>query len=181
MRVPDLIVLFSCHNSIFAPHPCLKEANNLGIVTVGLVDSNCDPRLVSYPVPGNDDSPSSVRHFGSLVAAAILAGKRERAKLLTSLGILPQSPLIHNIKFVLNFLFLKQALAILTGSLLSKRSIYCKRVCVFFMQNFRLNVFLTCRVTFAPLNFCVLRDLKFSLNHNFKQLNSTGGNLILKV
>ncbi|XP_075253168.1 small ribosomal subunit protein uS2m-like [Convolutriloba macropyga] len=87
VRVPDLIVLFSCHNSIFAPHPCLKEASNLGIVTVGLVDSNCDPRLVSYPVPGNDDSPSSVRHFGSLVAAAILAGKRERAKLLTSLGV----------------------------------------------------------------------------------------------
>ena len=53
-------------------------------------------------------------------------------------------------------------------------------VCVFFMQNFCL-MLLTFRVTVTPLTFCVSRDLKFSLNHNFKQLNSIGGNLILKV
>ena len=51
---------------------------------------------------------------------------------------------------------------------------------VFLMQNFRLTI-LTFRATFTPLSFCVSRDLKFSLNHNFKQLNSIGGNLILKV
>ena len=55
---------------------------------------------------------------------------------------------------------------------------YCKRVCL--MQNFCLTI-LTFRVTFTPLTFCVSRDLKFSFNHNFKQLNSIGGNLILKV
>ena len=49
-----------------------------------------------------------------------------------------------------------------------------------FMQNFRLTI-LTLRVTFTPLTFCVSRDLKFSLNHNFKQLNSIGDNLMLKV
>ena len=53
-------------------------------------------------------------------------------------------------------------------------------VYVFFMQNFRLTVS-TFRVTFTPLTFCFSRDLKFSLNHNFKQLNSIGGNWILKV
>ena len=53
-------------------------------------------------------------------------------------------------------------------------------VCVFFMQNVCLTL-LNFRVTFTPLTFCVSRDLKFSLNHNFKQLNSIGGNLILKV
>ena len=53
-------------------------------------------------------------------------------------------------------------------------------VCVFFMQNFRLTI-LIFRVNFTPLTFCVSRDLKFSLNHIFKQLNSIGGNLILKV
>ena len=53
-------------------------------------------------------------------------------------------------------------------------------VCVFFIQNFRLTI-LTFRLTFTPLTFCASRDLKFSLNHNFKQLNSIGGNLILKV
>ena len=53
-------------------------------------------------------------------------------------------------------------------------------VCVFFMQNFCLAV-LTFFLTFTPLTFCVSRDLKFSLSHNFKQLNSISGNLILKV
>ena len=52
-------------------------------------------------------------------------------------------------------------------------------VCLF-MLNFCLTV-LTYRVTSTPLTFRVSRDLKFSLNHNFNQLNSIGGNLILKV
>ena len=49
-----------------------------------------------------------------------------------------------------------------------------------FMQNYRLTV-LTSRVTSTPLIFCVSRDLNLSLNHNIKQLNSFGGNLMLKV
>ena len=51
---------------------------------------------------------------------------------------------------------------------------------MFFLQNFRLTV-LTFRVTFMPLTFFVSRNLKFSLKQNFKQLNSIGLNLILKV
>ena len=51
--------------------------------------------------------------------------------------------------------------------LLSWRSNYCKRVCLFLCKIFCLTV-LTSRVTFTPLTFCVLRDLKFPLNHNFK-------------
>ena len=52
-------------------------------------------------------------------------------------------------------------------------------VCLF-MQNFCLTI-LTFRVTFTPWTFCFSRDLKFSLKHNFKQLNSICGKLILKV
>ena len=62
----------------------------------------------------------------------------------------------------------------------SRREAFIVNLCVFFMQNLCMTV-LTSRVTFTPLTFCVLRDLKFPLNHNFKQLNSIGGNLILKV
>ena len=64
----------------------INEAASLGIATVGLVDSNCDPRLLTYPVPGNDDSPSSVRLFGTLVSHAIIAGKQKRVSVLNSLG-----------------------------------------------------------------------------------------------
>ena len=62
----------------------------------------------------------------------------------------------------------------------SRREAIIVNVCVIFMQNFCLTV-LSFRVTFTPFTFCVLRDLKFSLNHNFKKLNSFGGNLILNV
>ena len=55
----------------------------------------------------------------------------------------------------------------------SRREAIIVNVCGFFLQNFRLTV-LTFRVTFTPLTFCVSRDLKFSLKHNFKQLNSVG-------
>ena len=62
----------------------------------------------------------------------------------------------------------------------SRREAINVNVCVFFMQNFGLTS-LTFRMTFTSLTFCVSRDLILSLNHNFKQLNSTEGNLILKV
>ena len=61
----------------------------------------------------------------------------------------------------------------------SRREAIFVNVCVFVMQNFCLTG-LTFRVTVTPLTFCVSRDLKFSLNHNFEQLNSIGGNLIIK-
>ena len=60
----------------------------------------------------------------------------------------------------------------------SRREAIIVNLCL--MQNFCLTV-LTFRVTFTPLTFCDSRDLKFSPNHNFKQLNSIGDNLILKV
>ena len=62
----------------------------------------------------------------------------------------------------------------------SRREAIIVNVCLFYAK-FLLDRFLTFRVTFTSLTFCVLRDLKFSLIHNFKQLNSIGGNLILKV
>ena len=62
---------------------------------------------------------------------------------------------------------------------LVEKQLFIVNVCVFFMQNFRLTV-LTFRVTdFSAFDF--LHYLKFHLNHNFKQLKSIGGNLILKV
>ena len=51
----------------------------------------------------------------------------------------------------------------------SRREAIIVNVRVFFMQNFCVTV-LTFRATFTPLNVCVLRDLKFPLNNNLKQL-----------
>ncbi|OGF15339.1 MAG: 30S ribosomal protein S2 [Candidatus Eisenbacteria bacterium RBG_16_71_46] len=50
----------------------VAEANRLGIPIVGIVDTNCDPTVIDYPVPGNDDAIRAIRLFASMVGDAIL-------------------------------------------------------------------------------------------------------------
>jgi small subunit ribosomal protein S2 len=52
----------------------VSEANKLGIPVVAIVDTNCDPELIDYPIPGNDDAIRSIRLFASKIADAVLAG-----------------------------------------------------------------------------------------------------------
>ncbi len=51
----------------------IKEAKKLGIPVVGLVDTNCDPSLVDYVIPGNDDAIRSVKLIASIIADAVIA------------------------------------------------------------------------------------------------------------
>ncbi|CAH8287403.1 unnamed protein product [Schistosoma mattheei] len=62
------------------PHSAVRDAAKMLIPTIGVVDTNSDPRLISYPVPGNDDSPTSVRLFCALFAEAITRGKKAAAR-----------------------------------------------------------------------------------------------------
>jgi len=50
----------------------------LQIATVGIVDTNCEPQLITYPVPGNDDSKESISFYLAKFKAAIIAGKKLR-------------------------------------------------------------------------------------------------------
>ena len=52
--------------------------SQIGIPTVGLVDTDCNPNLITYPVPGNDDSQDSVQIFLNLTKQAVMAGKEKR-------------------------------------------------------------------------------------------------------
>ena len=45
---------------------------------MGLVDTDCNPNLITYPVPGNDDSQDSVQIFLNLTKQAVMAGKEKR-------------------------------------------------------------------------------------------------------
>ena len=55
----------------------VSEANKLGIPVVAVVDTNCDPELVDYVIPGNDDAIRSIRLFASRIADAYLEGAGE--------------------------------------------------------------------------------------------------------
>jgi small subunit ribosomal protein S2 len=53
----------------------VTEANRLGIPIVGVVDTNCDPNTIDYPVPGNDDALRAIKLFTSMVADSILEAR----------------------------------------------------------------------------------------------------------
>lgn len=56
------------------------EARRMEISVVAVCDTNCDPDLIDYPVPGNDDAIRSVKLFCTLMADAILEGRAEAEK-----------------------------------------------------------------------------------------------------
>jgi len=56
----------------------VREAKRLGIPIVAITDTNCDPELIDYPIPGNDDAIRSIKLFSSKVADAVLEGKGEQ-------------------------------------------------------------------------------------------------------
>src|SRR3984957_11885827 len=55
-------------------HIAVAEARKLGIPVVAILDSNCDPDLVDYPIPGNDDAIRSVATLTRVVADAVAEG-----------------------------------------------------------------------------------------------------------
>jgi small subunit ribosomal protein S2 len=69
-ELPDaLFVIDTVHE-----HIAVREANRLGIPVVAVVDTNCDPEEVDFPVPGNDDAIRAIRLFTSRVADNVLEG-----------------------------------------------------------------------------------------------------------
>ena len=56
----------------------VSEARKLGIPTVAIVDSNCDPDEIDYVIPGNDDAIRAIRLFSTKIADAVIEGKRLR-------------------------------------------------------------------------------------------------------
>ena len=63
-------------------HIAVTEARKLELPIVAIVDTNCDPDLIDYPIPGNDDAIRSLKLFTSKIADACLLGQkvaRERA------------------------------------------------------------------------------------------------------
>ena len=57
-------------------HIAIAEAKKLGIKIVAIADTNSDPELVDYPIPGNDDAIRSIKLFTNLVADSFIEGAK---------------------------------------------------------------------------------------------------------
>jgi len=58
----------------------VKEAKKLGITVVALVDTNCDPDLIDYIIPGNDDAIRSIKLITGMIADSVLEGREAFTK-----------------------------------------------------------------------------------------------------
>jgi small subunit ribosomal protein S2 len=82
-RLPECMVVVDPrkeHNAVF-------EARKLGITTVALIDTDCDPDLVDLPIPGNDDSIRSIEIVLQQLASAVIEGKANAA---ANVGVVPE-------------------------------------------------------------------------------------------
>ena len=68
--LPDLIFVIDTVREQIA----IKEANKLNIPIAAIIDTNCDPEGITYPIPGNDDSTKSIKLYCDLVSQAALDG-----------------------------------------------------------------------------------------------------------
>ena len=80
-KLPDVLFVAGMDKERHA----IKEATDLNIPVVAIVDSNCDPTTVTYPIPGNDDSHRSISLIANHIGEAILEGRdlaadRERVR-----------------------------------------------------------------------------------------------------
>jgi small subunit ribosomal protein S2 len=55
----------------------VHEARKLGVPVVAIVDTNCDPDVVDYIIPGNDDAIRAIKLFAAKIADAVLEGKQK--------------------------------------------------------------------------------------------------------
>ncbi len=68
--LPDALFVIDPNAEVIAVH----EARRMGIPVVAIVDTNCDPNLVDWVIPGNDDALRAIRLFTSKISDAVIVG-----------------------------------------------------------------------------------------------------------
>lgn len=75
-RIPGLLVVVDTKRENIA----IKEANRLDIPVCAIIDTNCDPDPIDYPIPGNDDAIRSIKVILSKITDAVIEGAQMRAE-----------------------------------------------------------------------------------------------------
>jgi len=87
---PDLMFVIDTNKEAIA----IQEAKRLGIPVVAIIDSNCDPDVVDYPIPGNDDAQRAISLYCDLIARAAIDGiARQQGSLGVDIGASAQAPI----------------------------------------------------------------------------------------
>ena len=97
--LPGAVFIIDCKKEKIA----ISEAKKLGIPTVAIVDTNCDPEDIDYVIPGNDDAIRTIRLVTSRLADAALEGMHERQSAFAEGGVtaevsipVPESIALHS-------------------------------------------------------------------------------------
>lgn len=85
-RLPDLCIVLNtlsstCKNSD-GQHSVLSDAAKMLIPTIAIVDTDSNPNMITYPIPGNDDSPSAINLYCDLFKNVIIKAKTIRKEVL---------------------------------------------------------------------------------------------------
>ena len=84
-KLPGALFVVDTKNEYIA----VEEARKLGIPVIALVDTNADPSLVDYPIPGNDDAVKAIRIVVEVITEAVQNGLARRENVKTQKGITP--------------------------------------------------------------------------------------------
>ena len=82
LRMPSALIVIDANKDCVA----ISEANDLNIPVFALVDSNVNPKLISDPIPANDDSLSSIKFIVERLKEAIIEGRARSNDLEISIG-----------------------------------------------------------------------------------------------
>ncbi|MCU0650855.1 MAG: 30S ribosomal protein S2, partial [Candidatus Omnitrophica bacterium] len=82
-RMPKALFIVDTKKEETAVH----EAKRLGIPVIGLLDTNADPDLVNYPIPGNDDATRSISIITTFIADSIIEGRKKFLSYLSHEGV----------------------------------------------------------------------------------------------
>ncbi|HEV7254583.1 MAG TPA: 30S ribosomal protein S2 [Mesorhizobium sp.] len=86
---PDLMFVIDTNKEAIA----IQEAKRLGIPVVAIIDSNCDPDLIDYPIPGNDDAARAIQLYCDLIARAAIDGiARQQGSFGVDVGASEEGP-----------------------------------------------------------------------------------------
>jgi small subunit ribosomal protein S2 len=70
-RLPEAVIVTDTRKE----HIAVQEANKLGVPVVAIVDTNCDPDPIDYPIPANDDAIRAIKLICSVLATAVIEGR----------------------------------------------------------------------------------------------------------